>query len=93
MTLWTVLATGEGLAHDGGLARCELYGVVAADDAGAALSRAVQLAAQQWPELQACLHAAHGDSAIHAEAINETEAAPGVEIDLIDVSWEMMQPV
>lgn len=87
MNLWAVMAVGEGFAHLEGTAGFELYGVVSAADADAALSKAIDLAAQRWPEIAQGRHSGHPGPVINAEEINEVALTPGMEIDVVDVSW------
>ena len=87
MGLWAVLASGEGFVRSEGPARLELYGVVEAASPDAALTKAIHLATQQHPELAQVRSMTDSAAAIHAEEINEIAAGPGVEVDVMDVSW------
>jgi len=85
MNLWSVMAVGEGFAHLDGTASFELYGVVSAADANAALNKAIDLAVQRWPEIA---QGREGNGAmINAEEVNEITMTPGMEVDVVDVSW------
>jgi hypothetical protein len=86
MRLWTVLAVGNGFIHSGRSASFELYGVVQAVDPDAAFSKAVALASQLWPELDPA-ESTLGSKPIDVEEINEIELVPGMEVDVVDVSW------
>ncbi|RAO74424.1 hypothetical protein [Dyella jiangningensis] len=85
MNLWAVMAVGEGFAHLEGTASFELYGVVSAADAHAALDKAIDLAVQRWPEIAQGREGA--GAMIHAEEVNEITMTPGMEVDVVDVSW------
>lgn len=87
MGLWSVLAVGQGFLRAEGIADFELYGVVSACDPDAALSRAIDLAKQHWPEIGQGHQASDSDAVIHAEAINEVALVAGMEVDVVDVSW------
>ncbi len=87
MGLWSVLAVGQGFARPEGTASFELYGVVSACDSGAALSKAIDLATRHWPEIAQGNQAADSEAVIHAEGINEVALVPGMEVDVVDVSW------
>ena len=85
MNLWAVMAVGEGFVHLEGTASFELYGVVSAADASAALGKAIELAAQRWPEIA---QAREGNGAvINAEAVDNITLMPAMEVDVVDVSW------
>jgi hypothetical protein len=86
MRLWTVLAVGNGYFHSGRSASFELYGVVQAVDSNAAFSKAVALASKHWPELDPS-DSTLGSKAIDVEEVNEITLAPGMEVDVVDVSW------
>ena len=87
MGLWSVLAVGHGFQRPEGTTNFELYGVVSACDAGSALSRAIDLATRQWPEIAQGNQTSHSEAVIHAEGINEVASVPGMEVDVVDVSW------
>lgn len=87
MRLWSVLAVGQDFLRSEGIADFELYGVVAACDADAALSKAIDLAARHWPEIAQGHRTSHSEAVIHAEAINEVALVDGMEVDVVDVSW------
>lgn len=87
MGLWAVLASGEGFVRSEGLARLELYGVVEAASPDIALTKAIRLATEQHPELAQAKSLTDSSAVIHAEEINEIAAGPGVEVDVMDVSW------
>jgi len=87
MGLWSVLAVGQGFLRSEGIADFELYGVVSACDSDAALSKAIDLARQHWPEIGQSHPASDADAVIHAEAINEVALVAGMEVDVVDVSW------
>jgi len=85
MSLWAVMAVGEGFVHLEGTASFELYGVVSAADAHAALGKAIDLAVERWPEIA---QGREGNGAvINAEEVNEVTMTPGMEVDVVDVSW------
>jgi hypothetical protein len=85
MNLWAVMAVGEGFVHLEGTASFELYGVVLAVDANTALDKTIELAAQRWPEIA---QAREGNGAvINAEAVDNITLMPGMEVDVVDVSW------
>lgn len=87
MNLWAVLAIGEGFVRPEGGTGFELYGVVSAMDAEAALSKAIGLAEQHWPDIAQAVHAPDSGATIHAEDIHEVAMVPGMEVDVVDVSW------
>lgn len=87
MGLWSVLAVGQGFLRSEGIADFELYGVVAACDANAALSKAIDLATRHWPEIAQGHQTSESEAAIHVEAINEIALVAGMEVDVVDVSW------
>lgn len=86
MGLWSVFAVGQGFLRPEGTASFELYGVVSACDADTALSKAVDLAARHWPEIAQGIQTSDG-AVVHAEGINEVAPVPGMEVDIVDVSW------
>lgn len=87
MGLWSVLAVGQGFLRSEGMADFELYGVVSACDADAALSKAIDLAKRHWPEIAQGHPSADSEAVIHAEAISEVALVAGMEVDVVDVSW------
>ncbi|MFC4525126.1 hypothetical protein ISN76_02660 [Dyella halodurans] len=87
MALWSVLAVGQGFLRPEGAASFELYGVVSAGDSGSALSKAIDLATQHWPEIAQGLQTPDAEAVIHTEAIDEVALVPGMEVDVVDVSW------
>jgi hypothetical protein len=87
MGLWSVLAVGQGFLRPEGTVSFELYGVVSACDSGSALSKAIDLATRQWPEIAQGNQASDSGAVIHAEGINEVALVPGMEVDVVDVSW------
>lgn len=87
MGLWSVLAVGQGFLRPEGTASFELYGVVSACDSKAALSKAIELATQHWPEIGQGNQPSGSEALIHAEAINEVALVAGMEVDVVDVSW------
>ncbi|RDI98797.1 hypothetical protein DVT68_09805 [Dyella solisilvae] len=78
---------GQGFLRPDGTGSFELYGVVSADDSDSALSKAIDLAARHWPEVAQRHRTADSEAVIHAEEINEVAFAPGMEVDVVDVSW------
>jgi hypothetical protein len=86
MRVWTILAVGTGFAHSGRSAGFELYGVVQAVNPDAAFLKAVALASQLCPELDPG-ELTLGTKAIAVEEINEIALVPGMEVDVVDVSW------
>ncbi|MHA6204893.1 hypothetical protein ACXU4B_10745 [Dyella soli] len=87
MGLWSVLAVGQGFQRPEGTVGFELYGVVSAGDPGSALSKAIDLATRHWPEIAQGHPSSGSEAAIHAEEINEVALVPGMEVDVVDVSW------
>lgn len=87
MRLWSVLAVGQGFLRSEGTADFELYGVVAAGDSDAALSKAIDLASRHWPEIAQGHQTSRSEAVIRAEAVNEIASVTGMEVDVIDVSW------
>lgn len=87
MGLWSVLAVGRGFLRPEGIADFELYGVVSAYDSGGALTKAIDLAARHWPEIAQGHQTPDSGAAIHAEAIDQVALVPGMEVDVVDVSW------
>lgn len=87
MGLWSVLAVGRGFLRPEGTASFELYGVVSACDPGSALSKAIDLATQHWPEIAQGIQTSNGEAAVHAEEINEVVLVTGMEVDVVDVFW------
>ncbi|WP_243041163.1 hypothetical protein [Dyella sedimenti] len=85
MKFWTVLAVGQGLPRPEGATGFELYGVVSAADPDAAFAKAIDLATQRWPELAP---GSQPSALIRAEAIDEVTPVPGMEVDVVDVSWD-----
>jgi hypothetical protein len=81
------LAVGQGFPRPEGTAGFELYGVVSAGDADAALAKAVDLAARHWPEIAQGDRTSDSEAVIHAEAIHEVALVKGMEVDVVDVSW------
>ncbi|WP_201312834.1 hypothetical protein [Dyella sp. EPa41] len=87
MGLWSGLAVGQGFLRAEGIADFELYGAVAACDAGAALSQAIDLATRHGPDIAQGHRTSRSDAVIHAGAINEMALINGMEVDVVDVSW------
>jgi hypothetical protein len=87
MGLWSVLAVGQGFQRPEGTASFELYGVVSACDSGSALAKAIDLATRHWPEIAQAKQTSDSNAVIHAEGLNEVALVPGMEIDVVDVSW------
>lgn len=87
MGLWSVLAVGQGFLRPEGTASFELYGVVAARDSDSALSTALDLATRQRPEIAQGIQTSDGGAVVHAEGIIEVALVPGMEVDVVDVSW------
>jgi hypothetical protein len=87
MGLWSVLAVGQGFPRLEGTTSFELYGVVSAGDSGAALSKAIDLATRRFPEIAQGIQTAHDAAEVHAEEIKEVVLIPGMEVDVVDVSW------
>lgn len=87
MALWSVLAVGQGFLRPAGTTGFELYGVVSASDSVSALSKAIDLATPYWPEIEQGFQTSHGEASVHAEEIKEVVLVPGMEVDVVDVSW------
>jgi hypothetical protein len=87
MGLWSVLAVGQGFLRPEGSTSFELYGVVSAGDPDAALSKAIDLATRHWPEIGQGAQSSDTGAVIHAEEINKVALVPGIEVDVVDVSW------
>lgn len=81
------LGCRAGISASRGTASFGLYGVVSACDSGSALPKAIVFATRHWPEIAQGIQTSHGEATVHAGEINEVVLVPGVEFDVVDVSW------
>ena len=89
---WTVTIFGSGFLRQNNRMGFELGGIVEAADPSDAVSVAVSLATQRYPELDQAKTGSIPRPVINAEEIEEFEDAPPSEINKVDVIWYVDEP-